>query len=248
MLPIRTILILAIPLIQTVLLFAGVFFENFYLYFAIAAFVLSDALLYFLFPSSLSKKTVTALSAPPIVLYLSTAVAVVFLDNSFAIGMVVAINAIISGIYLHALPSRLERQKEQGQPSPIFIGAFAMLVVALACMLSLLLFALLYFLDIPLWMTIVPYLALYLSIMSIYFYERGLQNNQIIILIGIAAVVLAQIIYSLTWLPLSYLPLTAIVTIASVVLLDALLDYRMKHTLLAAAIMLLLILITSIWR
>ncbi|MBI2483641.1 hypothetical protein HYV71_00450 [Candidatus Uhrbacteria bacterium] len=245
----RSLIVIGIPLIQTLLLSIGVIFESYYILCAIAAFVVSDVLLYFLFPSSIARMTGAALSAPPILLFISTAGSLMFVDNGFAIVSVIAGNAIFVGTYLHALPSRLAGlSKDATTTSPIFIGAFGMLLIALVFMLSLLLFALLYFLDIPIWMTMIPYIAISLSVVSIYFHERGLQWSTILILISVAAVCLIEIIYSLTWLPLSYLPMTAFVAIASIVLFDALLDYRMKYTLPAAVIMLVLIMVASIWR
>lgn len=244
----RNLLIILIPIAQTILLSCGVVFENAYLYFAITAFIVSDVFLYFLFPSSISRIAAAMLSAPPILLFISTAAALIFVDNLFATVAVIVSNAIVSGIYLYALPSRLAvAHDDDKSPIPLFIGAFGILIVTLAFMLTLLLFASLYFLDIPLWSSIIPYLVILLSVVSIYLRERAISNVTIIMLVAVTAICLAELIYSLTWLPLSYMPLTALATIAFIILLDALLDSRMKYTLLVSGIVLVLILITSIW-
>lgn len=249
MIPPRSFIVFFIPIIQTLLLSIGIYFEYFYLYLAITAFIITDVLLYFLLPTSISRLSAAALSAPPIVLFLSTAGALVFVDNMFAIIAVIMTNALVTGTYLYALPSRLTMlRNETVQPPAIFIGAFGMLIVALAFQLTLILFAFLYFLDIPFWVSILPYLGALLSIVFVYFHERGIQRIHVVMLISIAAVCLAEIIYSLTWLPLAYLPSTALVTIAWIVMMDSLLGYRMKYTLLTACIMLLLIATVSVWR
>ncbi len=242
-----------IPLIQALFLILAIRFDVYFFHFIILSFVLSDVMLYLFFPAQTSRRDIAKYSFPWILSYLAVASALFFSDTIILSSSVIIAATGVQILYFRAVAAVLHFPQK---PTVIYSGVFYFLIVFYFFTLSVFLHSLAYFLDVPFWYSILPFLLLFLPMQYAFLSSYTIDPYIKILITAGTAIGATELLYAVSWLPLSYLSSAVITSILYACFLDILVSSlgktisrrRLYASIIVATVVIYLVSVLIRWR
>ncbi len=199
---IRRSIILLLPAAQTALLALALHFESWFGWLLLAAFVLTDACLTLMTPKGTGRAQIFFVSLPPVGLIAGSFGMLFIVENALLKNTVIGFNAILQMIYLLNMYYHFYRSHYYQERSLLHINGVFQTVVFFY--LAGILFGLHYFLDIPLWYLLPPFLAASLIFFAQYALLHAMGKRQLFLLLTAWALILVESVFVLQYLPTIY--------------------------------------------
>ncbi len=248
----QTAMAIIIPLINVVFLGAAIIFDAYFFHFTILAFIIADVLLYLYLPHGIQMKVIMRIAGLPSIYYLATAAAL-FFSNSF----VLSIFLLLALFWLQMSYFFIQKGVDTIQTkNPVFSQISLLICLGSFFSLSILFFSLIYFLDVPFWYLIIPFLILVLIVQELVFSPLNTDRYIRALIALISAVGLTELLYAISWLPLEYLSLAGVASLLYALYMDIVLctlggEYSKKRILFSSLFVfcMLVLLVTMVrWR
>jgi hypothetical protein len=198
---ILNIFIFLIPLLQAALLWFGIFFDMYFFYFIVGAFLMSDVLLYLFIPKKMEKIKVFVISFPPLALLLAVGATLFFLEGNTSRLSVIVIHTVLQLLY----GARMVRYiYKEGYPEVFFTETVSTILLASYFFFSFSFYAIIYFLEIPIWYLLGPFLLLTFLFFVLHIWMRGYAIRDHILALAAYSVLIMEALLVIRWLPSFY--------------------------------------------
>ncbi|MBI2644743.1 hypothetical protein HYW94_01015 [Candidatus Uhrbacteria bacterium] len=198
---ILNILIILIPIAQAALLKSALFFDGYFFYFIVGTFFLTDILLYLFIPKKTDGKKVFIISFPPLALLLAASAMLFFLEGERAQWLVIGIHTALQLLY----GMRMYRfMFQEGYPEIFFTQTVSLVLLVSYFFFSFSFYALIYFLEIPIWYLIVPFLFLTFLFFLIHAWMHDARAREYGKELVACIILIAEALLVIRWLPSLY--------------------------------------------
>jgi hypothetical protein len=214
----ETSLAFAIPLFNALFLGAAVIFDSYFFHFSILGIIVMDVLLYLYCGHEMRIKEIVRIAGLPFINYLSTAGALFFSNSTLLSALLIASPFILQSAYFI-----IQRGAASLGTNPPAVAQISMLLcIGTFFPLSVLFFSLIYFLDLPFWRLILPFLLLAGMAQEAALHSLKIDRYQSALIGLVSAIAITELLYALSWLPLEYIPLASLATLFYALFLDML--------------------------
>ncbi len=252
----RPLLILLIPLVHGIILWQLFLMPASVVYLILTLFILTDVMLFSFTPRDMVPTWRFGITWPPLALVVFIAGTFLFLDTSFLLTreIVIGVNALVQGIFLlHLYYYYYRPDRYQERSLQRVTESMNTLIVFCA---SAVLFALVFFLDVPIWYMVIPYVWVIgcCSLQTVWIHGLSAKAHYPIVIAP--AILMLELVYALLWLPSIYFVNACIIAIfySGVMSLSiASIKKELKRrdvvvTGLISLLMLVLVVVTTKWR
>lgn len=209
-----------IPLLNTGFLSAALYFESYFFHFVILGLIVSDVLLSVWVSDHTGVKKLVKIAALPLFGYLITAGAL-FFSNTLVLSISLIATLCCINIWYFFNQCR-SKETEAPAATGMAYSLYIFYSIHFFFSLSVLFFALLYFLDVPFWHIIIVFL-LFSFIPLWYLFNSLYIDRAAQMLIGsVTAVLLTEILYAISWLPLTYVASAGVSSVLFIYFVDTL--------------------------
>ncbi len=209
----------ALPLTQALFLLLAIRFDVYFFHFTILSFLISDVMLYLFFPTHTTTRDRIQYSFQWLLSFLATVGALFFSDTVILSLSIIACVTAIQIMYFRIVLLTLHSLEER---NAVYSGIFYFLLVVFFFTLSIIVYSSAYFLDMPFWYSIVPFLLLFLPMQYAFLSSYTIDQYTKILITAGTAIGATELLYSISWLPLTYLSSAAITSILYACFLDVL--------------------------
>lgn len=248
-----SVFVFLIPLAQATLLQCALFFDMYFFYFVGAALFLTDILLYLFIPKKTEKSRVFVLSFPPLALLLATSVLLFFLEGDSIKLLAIGIHTALQLLY----GARMYRFIfKEGYPEIFLTETISLVLLVSYFFFSYSFYTLIYFLEIPIWYIIIPFLLLtFLFFLAHLWILRLTLKDHILVLVAFITLIMEAILI-IRWLPSAYHIHAFFITTLYFIIISIGYGSLQKEisraqkifTVILSAAMVLLLIVTAQWR
>ncbi|MEK7648875.1 MAG: hypothetical protein AAB400_03075 [Patescibacteria group bacterium] len=251
---VRILLLLFLPVLQTLVLKIGLAFPSHYLAIAFGGVILLDALLTLFFKKNIQRMKIVWYALPALLLYCSAASSLFIVEESYLRNTIIASNALFQWLYLINLYFLLYKQ-EQYQVRSYWHITMVLHVISFLN-LSILLFGLIYYVEYKLSFLIIPF-----AIVTALFFVQQLVIHECDIrqfwrFTAVQTLIIVESAFAIHWFPTHFIPKAFFLTIPFFLINQIgystlKREQTVRSVLSSVAItlaMLLLVLLTSRWR
>ncbi len=250
---ILNIFVFLVPILQVVLFQCALFFSAYFVYFIVGAFFMTDIFLYLLIPKKTEKRKIFIISFPPLALLLATSAMLFFLEGHQAQLLVVALHAILQILYAIRMHRFLFKE---GYPEIFFNETVSVVLLVSYFFFSFSFYALVYFLEIPIWYIIAPFLLLTFLFFMVHLWIRGHTIRKHVLVLIVFTVLIMEAMLVIRWLPSLYHVNAFFITVLYFVIISVGCESLQKEISLAQKIltvilslgMVVLLMTTAQWR
>lgn len=205
-----------IPLTHVAFLSAALFFDAYFFHFTILALIISDVLLYLYLPHGTHIKTLLRIAGLPFIYFLTTAAAL-FFSNSTALSVFLLIALFVLQIIYFIIQKNTDVEQVKNK---VVSQISVFICFASFFSLSIFFYSLIYFLDLQVWYLILPFLCIVYVLQESLFASLEMDQYLRILAQLVSAVVIMEVLYAISWLPLEYLSLAGIVSLLYMLYVD----------------------------
>ena len=200
----RPLLIALLPLIHIAVFLTLGLTEHYILWVLPVVFLITDLLLLPLTPPRASWSVRLSTTLPSILLILSSLGLYLFLEDTalFARVAVIVANALLQGIYLFNLYSYSYRSEHYQERSLSHVSSYMNMLIVFYS--SCLLFASIFFIDIPIWYLIAPFVVIIMGVTTQSLWIDGIKIRAQGYLWIAMPIIMVELLYVLLWLPSFY--------------------------------------------
>ncbi|MBI4272235.1 hypothetical protein HY621_00065 [Candidatus Uhrbacteria bacterium] len=249
----QTAIAIFIPCSNVGFLSAALVYDAYFFHFTILAFIIADVLLYLYLPQGMQMKLVFRIAGLPFLYYLTTAAALFFSNNMF-----LSLFLLGSLFFLQICYFFIQRGKDTLEKTNSLFSQMSLYICyGIFFSLSIFFFSLIYFLDVPFWHLVLPFLLIILVAGDAIFFRLGIDQYTRVLISLTSAVSITELLYAISWLPLDYLGMTGVASLLYAVYMDILYsslreEDQLKKKILFSGVlvlcMLFLILALARWR
>ena len=189
------------PFLQAGLFFAALFFEMYFFYFIAAAFLFTDIVLYLFIPKQSEKKKLFIVSFPPLALLLTTSAMLFFLEGDSLRLLGIGIHTTLQLLYGVRMYRFLTKE---GYPELFFTETISVMLLVSYFFLSFSFYSLIYFLEIPIWYVITPFLFFTFLFFLTHLWMRAFTLREHALAVGAWIVLIMEALLVIRWLPSVY--------------------------------------------
>lgn len=214
---------------------------------------MTDVMLYLFIPPRTDPKRAFIASFPPLALFLGASAALFFLDRQSLQWTVVGVHAALQMLYGIRMRRFMTRE---GYPDIFFYETVSVVLLVSYFFFSFSFYALVYFLGIPIWYGMVPFMALTFLFFLTHLWMRGAFLRDHGILLGAYVALIAEAILVIRWLPSLYHVNAFFITVLYFISVSLGIDSlrreihrgRKLFTIILSSVMVLLLMLTAQWR
>lgn len=252
----RPLVIGLLPVLHTAVFLLLPWAENYILWVIPAVFLLTDVLLLAVTPPRASWSVRLSTTIPSIFLVLSSLGIYVFLEDSQLVTRIAVIagNALMQAVYLFNLYNYSYRPKHYQERSLSNTSDYMNMLTVFYT--SCVLFASVFFIDVPIWYLIPPFLLVIMGVTTQSFWIDGISIKSQGYMWAAMPIIMTELLYVLLWLPSIYYVNALVVVVWYTALIHLSVSSARREleqreittTIIIALVVVLLPMLTALWR